>query len=846
MKGLNQKFLLPVLGLLLATVGLLIGFGLKAQNDLSQHYETEHLDTLHQILLGKIHEREQLAVALAQAYANMPAVQEAFARQDRETLLADLAANYTLLDAQFGVNQAQFHLAPATSFLRLHKPEKFGDDLTDLRQTVVIANAEDRIVTGLEGGVAGYGIRGVVPVTYEGETIGTFEFGLDFGAAMLEDLKAEHQAEFTVYLYDPEAKNDDGTAAASPFVLYASTFDEALTLDEAVRQTVFVDNAPAHLPQSANPDWALLIAPLQNYAGEPVGVIEVAMSRAAAQAQLSQSQMTLLGIGGALLVLAGVLLWQMIGRIVIRPLQQVGSASQTVQVDLDRLTTAATAIAEGDLTAAVAVESRPLTLNARDEIGDLARSFNAMIGRLQEMGDSFTGMTGNLRGLIGRVADNAGRVDAAAEVLAETASQVGVSTSQIATTITQVAHGATQQADSVTRTATSVEQMTRTIDGVARGAQDQAHAVTEVTTVMNRLSGSVRSILQGAEQQSAGMAQATTAGTRLIEALRQVALATDAVNQQTTALAAEAGNGTRLAAHNAEGIQRVRTTTEQLAQRVRDLGRRSGQVGVIIETIDDIAAQTNLLALNAAIEAARAGEHGKGFAVVADEVRKLAERSVTATKEIAEMIGMVQAGAAEVAEAMGHAGEEVTAAAGLTEQAGASFETIAQGAKDSAVRVDEAHRAVAAMRAATEELERAVAEAARIATDNAQIAAAMGGLTEVMVSGLDSVSAVVEENTAATEEMSANANEVTQAIESIASVSEENSAAVEQVAASADEMNAQVGTVRDSAQSLAELARALQGDVARFKLGAQQAHSPTPTHRSTAVPVRIGQRLSLN
>ena len=227
---------------------------------------------------------------------------------------------------------------------------------------------------------------------------------------------------------------------------------------------------------------------------------------------------------------------------------------------------------------------------------------------------------------------------------------------------------------------------------------------TQVAAAANQLHSTAEHIATGAEEVAAQAGTVATAGEEMSATSGDIAQNCQMAAEGAHRASQAASNGVEVVERTVVVMGQIAAKVQETAKTVENLGERSDQIGAIIGTIEDIADQTNLLALNAAIEAARAGEQGRGFAVVADEVRALAERTTRATKEIGEMIKAIQKETKGAVAAMEQGVQQVASGTEEAAKSGQALEDILQQVNDVAMQVNQIATAAEEQTATTGEI----------------------------------------------------------------------------------------------------------------------------------------------
>lgn len=536
------------------------------------------------------------------------------------------------------------------------------------------------------------------------------------------------QAPFDMIMEDTESLNEklgmlteSGAVSGGIFMNHSGRELVSRSFPDSYRGAVTETREPSTVWVESNDGERVLLvsAPILNQsAGTYLGNVVLAMPAGTLEAQKSAGFSIAIAISVVLALLTGIILL-IVRTTVIRP--------------VDTLRRAAGDVAAGDLSIRVKI-------GARDEVGELARSFNEMVEASQQNREKVEAESRRAAEAL----EETGKLRAEAE---EEREYLREKFSEIAEVISAVMHGDLTQRLNPERdddVGNLMEQINVMIHDLAQLIGQVHHSGVRLSEAARHVASSAEEMSAGAREQANQTAEVAAAVEEMSATIAESSRNAHEANETARQASEVAQNGETSFRETTDGMRRIAGIVRESTQKVTALGESSAHIGEIIRVIGDIADQTNLLALNAAIEAARAGEQGRGFAVVADEVRKLAERTTAATKEISDMITRIQRNTAEVVESMQRGDTEVEQGLQIADEAAKALtdiiraidgmvdmiDQIAAGSEQQSVTSTQIARNVESISTVSEEVSHATSDLARTSEQMSTQATEMGRLIE--------------------------------------------------------------------------------------------------------------------
>lgn len=568
---------------------------------------------------------------------------------------------------------------------------------------------------------------------------------------------------------------------------------------------------------------------------EILGAIKVSYSSEKQYKQIVASTFTMTFAIFIAAIILGFVIWYMLRKMIIQPVKSIEEA--------------AVKLSDGDLSFEVDVKSE-------DEVARLSKSMKGSIDSLGRILQKVQGISSRLSHVAHSVEKNSGKMVEGTRLEAEAVSDISSAVEELNASISEINESTEELAASAEETAAAMDEIATSIGQVTSSTRDLFSSVEATSSSIEELSGAIKEIANSADNLS-------SATDETVAAIEQITSSVKAVEQNSKESAklsekvmTDASTfGMTSIEKTMDGMNNIKISVEKTNEFITKLGGRSEEIGKILNVIDDITDQTTLLALNAAILAAQAGEHGKGFSVVADEIKDLAERTAFSTQEIGGLIQAVQQEVKGSVQAMGDGLESVEEGLKLSKEAFDSLKKILDSSKKSSQMAFSIEKATGeqalSIRLVSEAMERIKNMTGMIANATSEQSK---GVSLIMTAS-EKMRDVSQQVKSATEEQAVNSKHISKAVEVISDKSQQISKAIHEQKLGSTQIWSSIEKIRDIPKANRDLAFNMNGvlkglienvalidsEINRFKFS-EQSHNVL---KFSAVPIGTPVETSL-
>ena len=605
LRSIAARLILAISLTVAAACAILGTFSVMQQRALTRLALDQQLKLQYDSVIATLDYEGRAGLAVSAVLANLPPVADAIAKGDREALGSVLKAPFEAIKAQ-GIPLISFHTPPATAFYRAHAPDKFGEDISARRNTVVESNKTGKPIVGVEPGRDSLSIFAMTPIMRDGKSIAVADIGVSFSKQFVDSVKQRFGVDLAVHRFDDKDQT---------FVNIGSTFvAKSLASPEELKSVLGGSTLHREATLDGHP-VALYLGQIKNYVGQPVAVLELVKDTTAYEAASASSQRTMI-FGTIAILAAAALLAFLLGRGMSRPLTAITAV-------MNRLSS-------GDTDVTIPGGDR------KDELGTMAGAVdvfrrNMIESRLLREEQEAAKKQSELEksALQRRMAD---RFEADVKSVVSAVARATEDMQRVAADITASVNGTSAQAAAA---AAASEEASSSINTVAAATEELASSVAEISRQVTHSSDVADAAVGRATKTNEMVSELAAAGEKIGDVLRLIS----AIAGQTNLLALNATIEAARAGEAGKGFAVVASEVKELAsQTAKATEEIAGQVAAIQASTEECVGAIGGISTTI-----------REISAIAATIASAVEQQGAATREIAHSVQQVAAGTSEVA-----------------------------------------------------------------------------------------------------------------------------------------------------------------------------------------------------